>query len=342
MLEGFLGAVDELSSAMRKAWHPRVSRRRRYAPQLEDVLERREVLSPFPFTGTFSGSYSVSAAYGGIGPGQEVSGTISVTIAATSTQSLGDGSYQAYITGSVSITGFLGQSATYPFGGDYNGQSNGIETESGSTGPEPSVQINISAYNPGSPLNYVSIVGSCTNNSIVSDVNIGMNGYSTPNPATVILAAGTSTPTPSQPGTNPKKPLKGQIEKVEWNYNNEIHQFLKTELMQPARILSSPTTSTPGSAIKSSTPSPRVAEAIVSAGPSSGRSRKRRISTMSIPSSTPWRNNPSTNSPRFPRASGATATRPRSRSTATMLPRAPRSVLGCEMRDCPGRVVWQM
>ena len=155
------------------------------------------MLSPFPFTGTFSGSYSVSAAYGGIGPGQEVSGTISVTIAATSTQSLGDGSYQAYITGSVSVTGFLGQSATYPFGGDYNGQSNGIETETGSTAPVPSVQINISAYDPGSPLNYVSIVGSCTNNSIDANVNIGMNDYVTPNPATVILAAAPSTPTPT-------------------------------------------------------------------------------------------------------------------------------------------------
>ena len=146
MLEGFLGAVDELSSAMRKAWQPRVSRRRRYAPQMEDVLERREVLSPFPFTGTFSGSYSVSASNGGIGPGQEVSGTISVTIAATSTKSLGDGLYQAYITGSVSVTGFLGQSATYPFGGDYNGQSNGIETESGSTG-----RVDLGGCPPKSP-----------------------------------------------------------------------------------------------------------------------------------------------------------------------------------------------
>jgi hypothetical protein len=62
-----------------------------------------------------------------------------------------------------------------------------------------------------------------------------MNDYVTPNPAAVTLAAGPSTPTPSQPGTNPNKPLKGYIEKVEWNYNNEIHQFLKTELMQPAR-----------------------------------------------------------------------------------------------------------
>ena len=66
-----------------------------------------------------------------------------------------------------------------------------------------------------------------------------MNDYVTPDPAAVILAAGpstpTPTPTPSQPGTNPNKPLKGYIEKVEWNYNNEIHQFLKTELMQPAQ-----------------------------------------------------------------------------------------------------------
>jgi hypothetical protein len=44
-------------------------------------------------------------------------------------------------------------------------------------------------------------------------------------------------PPQPQPGTNTKTPLKGkvEIEKEEWKYNNQIHQFLKSALMQPAR-----------------------------------------------------------------------------------------------------------
>jgi hypothetical protein len=195
MLDRFPDVSSSASSvAIRKTRRAGVRPARRYFPQMEGVLERREVLSPFPFTGNFSGPYTVLVE--GPGPTQTVSGTISVSIAATSTQSLGDGLYQAYISGSVTFTGFLGQSATYPFNGNDNQQLNGIETGNASTGLEPSVDITLQAYYPDNPLNFVLIEGYCTNNAIVASCDIGLNNYLTPNAAAVTLGGAPSTPTP--------------------------------------------------------------------------------------------------------------------------------------------------
>ena len=104
---------------------PRIRPRhcRRFVPWKDDILERRELLSTFPLTGTFTGNYDTRAALNGIGQGQEVSGTISVSITVNSIQNEGGGIYQADVTGTVTVTGFLQPTATYPFSGE-----NGLET----------------------------------------------------------------------------------------------------------------------------------------------------------------------------------------------------------------------
>jgi hypothetical protein len=171
-------------------------RLRRHVPQLEGVLERREVLSPFPFIGTFSGTYSANAEYKGIVPGQPVSGTITITIAADSIQNLGDGVYNAYLTGTISFTGFLGQSGTFPYSQDYT-QDTLIESGYASTGIEPTVDIQVQAYYPMGSTNNVFIEGYCTNNSIVASCDIDINNYFTAVPANVVLGAQQTAPSPT-------------------------------------------------------------------------------------------------------------------------------------------------
>ena len=162
------------------------------------MLERRELLSTFPLTGTFTGNYDTRAAQDGIGQGQEVSGTITVSITVNTIQDEGGGIDQADVTGTVTVTGFLQPTATYPFSGE-----NGLETGYGSSDPQSTVEVNIQAFNAGSPLNFVSIEGSGLTNSIYASCNIGLNNYSTPNAATVTLNGGSSptgpppTPTPT-------------------------------------------------------------------------------------------------------------------------------------------------
>ena len=186
------------ASPRKPAAHARASGRRR-APQLEDILEPREVLSPFPFTGTYSGDYSVLVE--GRGPTETVSGSISVSISVTSVLSVGDGLYQAYISGTVSFTGFVDQSATYPFAGSYGQEQNGGELGAPSTGIDPSVDIDLTAVDPSNPYNNVFIEGYCTNTAIVGYCDISMNGYATPNAAEVTLGGAPATPgSPSTPG----------------------------------------------------------------------------------------------------------------------------------------------
>jgi hypothetical protein len=189
--------ATEASSISRKTRCLRRARHR--VPQVQDVLERREVLSSFPFTGTYNGDYSVLVE--GPGPTQTVSGTISVTIAATSVQSIGDDLDQAYISGSVTVTGFVGQSATYPFVGNDNQQENGVEIGNALTGLEPSVEIYVTTVNPTDIYDYVFIEGYCTNNTIVASCDISMNNWDTPNAAPVTLGGAPTAPgSPSSPG----------------------------------------------------------------------------------------------------------------------------------------------
>ena len=199
MLDRFLDACSsESSGAIRKTWCLRVRRARRHVPQLEDALERREVLSPFPFTGTFSGSYSVYAESDGTGPNQQASGTISVTLAASSIQQLGENLYNAYLYGSLSFTGFVGQSGTFPIFGSssnppaiYNQSTIGLETGVASTGIEPSVDIDIQAFKSNQSSENVFIEGYCTNNSIVASLDISVGNYTTPNAAAITLTGAT-------------------------------------------------------------------------------------------------------------------------------------------------------
>jgi hypothetical protein len=167
MLNRFLDALScDSIAVVRKTRHRRARRSRRRALQIEDVLEQRDVLSPFPFTGTFSGSYSVYAESDGTGSNQEASGTISVTIATSSIQQIGENLYNAYLYGSVTFTGFVGQSGTFPIFGSsttptptYNQLTIGVETGVASTGIEPSVDINIQAYSSAYSLDKVFIEG---------------------------------------------------------------------------------------------------------------------------------------------------------------------------------------
>src|SRR4051794_13463391 len=106
MSDRILDAMGPGLSVSLRRQRPR--RERRHVPLWEGALERREVLSPFPLPGTFSGGYSTRAAQGGIGQGQQVSGTITVTIAVTSTIDRGGDISQAFISGTVSETGFVG------------------------------------------------------------------------------------------------------------------------------------------------------------------------------------------------------------------------------------------
>jgi hypothetical protein len=178
-------------------------RGRGHVPRLDDnFLERREVLSPFPFTGAYSGGYSVIVE----GPGlkETVSGTISVSITATSVQPFGDGLDQAFISGSVTVTGFLGQSFTFPYAGNSE-QENGIEVGNATLGTEPSAEIDITANDPNGTINNVFIESECGGNAIDASCNIVLNGYFTPNAATVVLGG------PGAPGSPPSTPAPVEL-----------------------------------------------------------------------------------------------------------------------------------
>jgi hypothetical protein len=213
MSDGILDAMGPGRSVSLRTMRPR--RARRHVPLWEGALERREVLSPFPLSGTFSGNYSTRAAQGGIGQGQEVSGTITVTIAVSSTRDVGGGYSQAFISGTVSETGFVGGDASYPFAGSVEEQGQGVETGYSSADPQSTVEIVISGFNQDAPQNYITITGSCLTNSIIANVNIGNGDYVTPNAASVTLSGSGSgaAPTPS-PSPAPAVPTGAVLVKA--------------------------------------------------------------------------------------------------------------------------------
>jgi hypothetical protein len=199
-----------LHRLLQKTRYAPLRRCRRHVPWLDEPLERREVLSPFPFTGTYSGGYTVYAESDGHGPNQEESGTISATIATSSIQPIGDNVYDAYIYGSVTFTGFAGQSGTFPIFGSstapppsYNQGTIGVETAVASTGIEPSVDIVFQAYCSPSSIDNVLIQGYFNDNSIVASLDLIVGRYATPNAASVVLTGATSSstsPTPTSVG----------------------------------------------------------------------------------------------------------------------------------------------
>ena len=101
-----------------------------------------ELLTTFPLTGTFSGSYSVMADYGGIGPGPTASGTITITINVSSVVNVGYEAEQAILYGTISATGFLGNNLSYSYTGTAEDQ-NAIETAYG-TGRTITIPWNLS------------------------------------------------------------------------------------------------------------------------------------------------------------------------------------------------------
>ena len=197
----------------------------RHIPQVHDVLEQRELLTTFPLTGTFSGSYSVMAAYDGIGQGPEASGTITLTINVSSVVNVGYEAYQAIIYGTISATGFLGQNLTYSYTGTAEAQ-NAIEAAYGTGQDNYSVELVMAASDPKNDQNYISIpVSECYDNSIDASVNIGWNNYVTPNAASVILAGtGSSSPTPT-PTPNPAQPTGANLVKARKGVSQIVVSF---------------------------------------------------------------------------------------------------------------------
>ncbi|MFO0959722.1 MAG: hypothetical protein U0800_20175 [Isosphaeraceae bacterium] len=188
------------------------------------------MLSIFPLSGTFSGSYSTRAAEGGIGRGQDVSGTITITIDVTSVRAVGGGYSQAFITGTASQTGFVGGAASYPYSGSVTDQGRGVETGFSSSESRSTNEIVITAYVTAAPMNYITITGSCYNDSIVANVNMGFESFVTPNAAYVTLkrsggggggggGSGGSTAAPTHAGL--VKPRKGP-EKIVVDFSGQL------------------------------------------------------------------------------------------------------------------------
>jgi hypothetical protein len=210
MFNRFVYGFCEARAAMQKARRPRAIRGLRNVPQIHDALERRELLTTFPLTGTFSGSYSVMAAYGGIGQGPVESGTITLTINVSSVVNVGYEAYQAIIDGTISATGFLGQNLTYSYTGTAEAQ-NDIEAAFGTGNNNYSVELVMAASDPKNYQNFISIpVSACYDNSINASVNISWNNYVTPNAASVILTNGASLPGPT-PTPHPAEPTGASV-----------------------------------------------------------------------------------------------------------------------------------
>jgi hypothetical protein len=226
MFKRFIRDFAEARATKQKPRRTPAIRSLRHVPQVHDVLEQRELLTTFPLTGTFSGSYSVMAAYGGIGQGPEASGTITLTINVSSVVNVGYEAYQAIIYGTISATGFLGQNLTYSYTGTAAAQ-NAIETAYGTGDNNYSVELVMAASDPNNYQDYISIpVGACYDNSIDASVSIGWNNYVTPNAAPVILtaAAGSSSPTPpSMP--NPAEPTGASLAKARKGVSQIVVSF---------------------------------------------------------------------------------------------------------------------
>jgi hypothetical protein len=215
MFNRLVCGISEARAARQKTRRPRAIRSLRHVPQVHDVLERRELLTTFPLTGTFSGSYSVMAAYGGIGQGPTASGTITLTINVSSVVNVGYEANQAIIYGTISATGFLGHNLTYSYTGTAEAQ-NAIEAAYGTGEDNYSVELVMSASDPNNYQNFIEIpVSECYDNSINASVNISYNNYNTPNAASVILSGGGSGSSPggATPPSNPAEPTGASVVK---------------------------------------------------------------------------------------------------------------------------------
>ncbi len=213
MFNRFVLGFSQARAALQKTRRPRAIRSLRHIPRVHDVLERRQLLTTFPLTGTFSGSYSVMAAYGGIGQGPTESGTITLTIGVSSIVNVGYEAYQAIIYGTISATGFLGQTLTYSYTGTAENQ-NAIEAAYGTGDDNYSVELVMSASDPNNYQNFIQIpVSACYNNSISASVNISYNNYNTPNAASVILSGGGSGSSPggATPPSNAPEPTGASV-----------------------------------------------------------------------------------------------------------------------------------
>jgi hypothetical protein len=214
MFDRLVCGVSEARSAMRKTRRPRVIRSLRHIPQVHDALEQRELLTTFPLNGTFSGSYSVLVV-GGSGQGQTESGTITLTINTSSIVNAGYEWDQAIIYGTISATGFEGQTLTYSYTGTAEAQ-NAIEAAYGTGEDNYSVELVMSASDPNNNQNFIEIpVSECYDNSINASVNISYNNYNTPNAASVILSGGGSGSSPggATPPSNPAEPTGASVVK---------------------------------------------------------------------------------------------------------------------------------
>jgi hypothetical protein len=216
MFDRLVCGFSSARSTGQKPTRRRAIRRSRYVPRVHDALEQRELLTTFPLNGTFSGSYSVLVV-GGSGQGQTESGTITLTINTSSIVNAGYEWDQAIIYGTISATGFEGQTLTYSYTGTAEAQ-NALESAFGTGDDNYSVELVMSANDPEHYLDYIAIpVSECYNNSINAAVNISWNGYDTPNAAEVILNGAGSGSSPgggSTPPANPAEPTGASVVKA--------------------------------------------------------------------------------------------------------------------------------
>jgi hypothetical protein len=201
----FHDANFKKSATVRNTGRSRVRQGRRFAPRLEESLERRELLAPFPVSGTFSGQYhdtSISTySIDGLPP-QNDSGTLTLSINVVSRQS-----DVAVVGGTLTLTGYPNGTISLTIE-----PSEGIwgETRSGST---TSITFIANQGNLESEIS-VFFTGVFKNSSTISGqfvvTNDNTDGYSTssPNPDSgtpVVLVSGPSVP---------QKPHKGAGEKT--------------------------------------------------------------------------------------------------------------------------------
>jgi hypothetical protein len=227
MFDRLVCGISEARAAMQKMRRPRAIQNLRHIPQVHDALEQRELLTTFPLNGTFSGSYSVLVV-GGSGQGQTESGTITLTINTSSVVNAGYEWDQAIIYGTISATGFEGQTVTYSYTGTAEAQ-NALESAFGTGDDNYSVELVMSANDPNHYLDYIAIpVSECYNNSINAAVNISWNGYDTPNAAEVILNGAGSGSSPgggSTPPANPAEPTGASVVKARKGVSQIVVSF---------------------------------------------------------------------------------------------------------------------